>query len=353
MGLLKWIREKFTGDDHCPDEHLESYRKIGHQVFVVHAELEDCGNPLALAYLQAARSFQTLADALLGEGFTKSEGGAGTVPPITHEQADEWYGRIPELLVAARQEAAFAHTVAYPLPVVLVSPEIGEASIPDSHLRGLRRAAAEMEKLVAHDLEPARLDGDLYRAAILLYEAARTHKESGDVLTGSLAGRKISEETIRDAIAHYWKALTNYMLVAQGLKAPLLINQYPLLSLRRCKLDSKEVWRATDSAAIEHWKENGSWERESEKLRAFWEDRPIKQEEREYECIVEQLLTRGQIAVSGYWFKVPYPSTYNVENGPITLFNQLIPDGHEFVYEYGKKGEFNEFVTMKEFGIEE
>ncbi|TMV50136.1 hypothetical protein FE783_11265 [Paenibacillus mesophilus] len=352
MGLLEWIRKTFTGDKNCPDEHLESYSKIGHQVFVVHAELDNCGNPLALAYLQAARSFQTMADALLGEGFPKSEGGAGPVPPITHELADEWYGKIPELLVAARQEAAFAHTVTYPLPVVLVSPGIGTGSVPDSHLAGLRRAASEMEKLVAHDVELARLDGDLYRAAILQYEAARTHKESGDALTGSLPGKKIAEETIQNAAAHYWKALPHYMLVAQGLKAPHLLIQNPLLSLRKSKLDSKEVWRATASTKIEDFKENGCWEREIENLRAFWKDRPITQEEREYECTVEQLLSRGQISANGQWYKIPHPISYKVEQGPVTLFNKEIPIGHEFVYEYGKTGELSQFITMKKFGRE-
>lgn len=349
VGLLGWIREKLAEYKNGPEEHLESCSRISHQVFAVSAELEYCGKPLALAYLQAAKCFRTLADALLGEGFPDSAGGSRGGPAIMHELADEWYGKIPELLVAARQEAAFSYSAAYPLPVLLWTPESEAASIPESYLAGLRRAASAMDELVANEAELARLDADLFRTTILLYEAARTHKELGDALTGSLIEREISEETIKDAAAHYWKALPNYMLVAQGLKAPQILNQYSLISFQKCKLDSKEVWRVTAPAVIEHFKENGSWESEIEKLRAFWEDRPIKQEEREYECAVEQLLSSGQIAVNGRWYKIPYPYTYRVEHGPVTLFNKDIPVGHKFVYDYGKKGEFNDFITMKEF----
>jgi hypothetical protein len=67
---------------------------------------------------------------------------------------------------------------------------------------------------------------------------------------------------------------------------------------------------------------------------------------------VEQLLSRGQISANGHWYKNPYPTSYKVEHGPVTLFNKEIPTGHEFVYEYGKKGEINEFITMEEFGEE-
>jgi hypothetical protein len=99
MGLFDFIKEAFTGEKYCPLEHLESYRRLGEQVNALHVELVDCENPRALAFLQAARSLQNMADALLGDAFDGIDGEPKPVPVITHEQADDWYGLIPDLIV--------------------------------------------------------------------------------------------------------------------------------------------------------------------------------------------------------------------------------------------------------------
>lgn len=340
MAFFSWIRDNVLGKGKEAKEHLESHSRIGQQVYVVYAELKHCGNPRALAYAQAARSFQTMADALLGQGFANSAEDV-ELASITKQLADEWYGKIPELLVAARQEAAFSNSSAYVLPVMINRSMAGSPRrCPDEHLAGLRRAASGMERLVADDAELARLDGRTYKSTILYYEAARTHKEAGDMLAGSLGSRGMPDETIEDAAAHYWKSLFNYVLVAQGLKYPEMIN-----GLWRCKLDSDDVWKVTAKEKIIKLKMQIKFVDTAKELKQFWNGRPIQQEEREYECTVEELLQNERITKSGYWYKIPYPYTYRVNRGPVIVFGHNLPQGHEFVYEYGEKGALGTLIT--------
>ncbi|WP_135550072.1 hypothetical protein [Paenibacillus cymbidii] len=215
MGLLDWFRENFSGEKTCPPEHLESYKRLGEQVYELQVELSSCQTTRALAFLQAARSLQTLADALLGDVFSSSGKTSKTVPVVTHEQADLWYGRITDLLVAARQEAAFAGTSPIALPIKLGGLVEGPKPCPIDHLSGLRRAADKMEDMVKDHIGMARMEGERYKEAILLYEDARTRKQAGDSIVGTITtGRRVSPESHEDAEEQYERALSSYFLVA-------------------------------------------------------------------------------------------------------------------------------------------
>ncbi|WP_217595157.1 hypothetical protein [Cohnella sp. GbtcB17] len=360
MGLFSWIRESMTGEKVCPIEHLESYRRLGEQVYDLHVEMADCDRGRALAYMQAARSLQTMADALLGDALSGFGGQAKPVPVITHDQADVWYGKIPDLMIAARQEAAFERAARIELPIRLGPQLEGPSPCPVAHLTGLRRAAERMDEMTKAAVDAARSQGDRFKSVILSYEAARTRKQAGDAIVGSISsGRRVSEETHEDAEKQYWLALSDYLLVAQGLKAPEVI-QLDLLPasgdrsarLRRlCKLDSDDIWKVTSSTAKREIQRAGEWRQAVEDLQEHWSACLITEVEREYEITVEELLERNLIEENGYWYCCPFPSVYRVRNSTasVQVLGRTIPRGHVFVLEYGDDGAPSNFITAASF----
>lgn len=362
MGLFDWLRGSSADEEICPDEHLESYKRLGEQVFGLHVELSESQHPRALAYLNAARSLQTMSEALLGDALTG--GKKKPVPIVSHEQVDDWYGRIPDLLVAARQEAAFEHSASLPLPIRIGEQIEGPSPCPVEHLAGLRRAAGEMENLVSDGIAQARLEGDRFKYAILLYEEARTRKQAADAIVGIITnGRHVSEESHEDAEAQYWTALSNYILVAQGMKAADVLDAEdlrkpkvqkepaltPKQDTRRCKLDSDDIWRVTSQKAIRDIKRSGEWEQAEHDLVEHWETHHIREEERTYEYTVEQLLRTGHIAEESYWHCCPFPSVYRVGSESVRILGYEVPSGYVFVYEYGDNGAPGRFIYQSSF----
>ncbi|RUS46995.1 hypothetical protein [Cohnella sp. AR92] len=356
MGLFSWIRESVTGERICPIEQLESYRRLGEQVYDLHVELAACDKPRALAFMQAARSFQIMADALLAEAFYSYGNENKSVPIVTHEQADIWYGKIPEMMIAARQEVAFERSSAIELPIRLGSIVEGPKPCPVAHLAGLRRAAQQMEEITSGAIEAIKDQKDTYKAVILLYESARTRKQAGDAIVGSLTnGRRVSEESHEDAEKQYWLALTDYLLISQGLRAPDLLNVQPgsstFTATRTCKLDSNDIWKVTSRDAKREIRNAGEWEQAVEDLQEHWATCLVTNVEREYETTVEMLLEQGLIQEDGYWYCCPFPSVYRVQASTesVQILGRTIPRGHVFVYEYGDDGAQGTFITGASF----
>ncbi|NBD27948.1 hypothetical protein [Paenibacillus glycinis] len=354
MGLMDWIREGITGQKICPIEHLEAYKRLGEQVYSLHVEFAGNDSPRALAFVQAARSLQTMADALIGDAF--GEGEPKPVPIVTHDQADEWYGALPNIMVAARQEAAFANSAKLELPVTLGRQIEGPKPCPEQHLAGLRRAAGDMEELLKLDVDLARNEGDRYKEAILLYEEARTRRQSGDAIVGTISnGRRVSPESHEEAEEQYWIALSNFILIAQGLKDPGLLKRVPAnfnrsgAAFKACKLDSKDIWKVTSELAIRDINRSGERAQAIEDLNEHWElfvETPV---EREYETTVEQLAAQGMIKEDSYWYCCPFPSVYRVVAPYVNVLDKQIPRGHVFVFEYGDDGEPGRFITQASF----
>ncbi|MBB6669508.1 hypothetical protein [Cohnella nanjingensis] len=358
MGLFNWIRETMTGQRVCPIEHLESFKRVGEQVYALHVEMADCEAPRALAYLQAARSLQTMADALLGDAFSNFGNAPKPVPIITHEQAEVWYGKLPAIMIAARQEALFEQSSAIELPIRLGQQMEGPSPCPVEHLSGLRRAAERMDEMTSQGVAAARNQGDTYKAVLLLYESARTRKQAGDAIVGSItSGRRVSPESHEDAEKQYWIALSEYLLIAQGLKAPFLFKSQPPIpssasfARKLCKLDSDDIWKVTSSYAKRDIRRAGEWEQAIEDLREHWATCLITDIEREYETTVEQLLEKDLIEETRYWYCCPFPSVYRVRSScsSVQILGAAIPRGHEFVYEYGDDGAEGKFISAPSF----
>lgn len=350
MGLLDRIRAAISGQKICPLEHLESYKRLGEQVYGLHVELAASPSMKAQAYVQAARSLQIMADAMLGDAFSSMTGEPKPVPVITHDQADEWYGRIPDLMVAARQEAAFTGAAKYPCPVTLGRQMEGPNPCPVEHLAGLRRAAQDMEEFVSATVSMAR-DNKEFMPAILIYEEARTRKQAGDSIVGVITnGRRVSAESHEDAEKQYWMALSQYILVAQGLKEPSILQSLHGTNRKRCKLDKDDIWKVTSPQAIQDIRRSGEWEEAEHDLLEHWELHQISEEEREYEITVEELLQNGRIQSDSYWYCCPFPAVYKVIGQAVTVLGHRIPNGHVFVYEYGDDGAPGRFITQPSFG---
>ncbi|NBC70566.1 hypothetical protein [Paenibacillus sacheonensis] len=355
MGLMDWLREGITGQKICPIEHLEAYKRLGEQVYSLHVEFAGNDSPRALAFVQAARSLQTMADALIGDAFD-GEGEPKPVPIVTHDQADVWYGALPDIMVAARQEAAFANSARMALPVTLGKQIEGPQPCPEAHLAGLRRAAGDMEELLKLDVDLARGEGERFKEAILLYEEARTRRQAGDAIVGTITnGRRVSAESHEEAEEQYWIALSNFILIAQGLKAPELLKAAAGsatrtgTALKPCKLDSRDIWKVTSELAIRDINRSGERAQAIEDLNEHWElfrETPV---EREYETTVEELLAHGMIKEDSYWYCCPFPSVYRVLSPYVNVLGNHIPRSHVFVFEYGDDGEPGRFITQASF----
>jgi len=240
MKLFDRIRELFSGQS-ISSEHLAGYVRLGDQVYEVEVELANASNPRARALLRAAKSLQTMGDALLRDVSGDSRM-LRQVPAITRQQAEAWYGRIPDLLVAARQEASFAGGARVQLPVGFGVKYDMHGMCPIGHLAGMRRAADEMENLVNGDMMNARSQGETYKNVIILFEEARTRRQCGDAIVGSiLDGQKLPPRSHEDAEKHYWVALEDYLLMAQALEVPALADKRPEVSEEKSGLDTYDA----------------------------------------------------------------------------------------------------------------
>lgn len=351
MGLFDRLRSAMNGDRYCPPEHLESYRRLANEVYGIQVELEGTKNATAKAYLHAARCFQVMGEALLRDAFPTAASGGLAVPVVTHEQAEVWYQQIPDLLVAARQEAAFTGSGRVPLPVRIGERiEVGR-QCPTSHLAGMRRAADAIEMAFADDIRHARLNSDTFKQTLLLYEDARTRRQVGDAIVGSIMdGRQVPMLSHEEAEDNYWQTLSNYLLIAQGLALPELLDDVHVsFQHGSSTLDKPDPWRVTSQFAIEEIRHSGEWWQAEKDLKDLWQRHVITDEEREFQATVEQLLAKGTIAEEGYWFRCPFTGVYRATGDSVRVVGRTVPIGYYFTWDYGEHGEPGQFVCESSF----
>ncbi len=350
MGWLERIRDVFGGGQQQPREDLEGYRRMGEEVFGVEVELANSENSRARAFLQTAKVFQVMGDALLRNTLLGEGQAAEAVPFVTQEQAESWYGRIPDLLVAARQEALVPGSAKLNLPIHMPSRVEAVGLCPVSHLAGMRRAADEVESLLRERLEHARMDVDQYKEVLLLYEEARTRRQAGDAIVGTLLnGRTVPPDSHEDAENQYWVTLSSYLLIAQGLEGPNVLNVQTQDGDESSKLDSADVWKVTSRYARRDIEHTGELSQAQSELTDFWRAHTVTKEEREYERTADQLLRQGVIREVGYWFTCPFAPVWRVMKGPVQIVGRVVQEGHVFVWDYGKLGEAGQFVTQSSF----
>lgn len=349
MGILQRVHAALAGERYCPPEHLEGYKRMAQEVYVVEMEVADSEHAHARVLARAARCLQTMGDALLQD--VGEEGGQGRfVASVTHEQTEVWYGRIPDLLIAARQEAAYAGSARVTLPVRLNKRVESHHACPPEHLIGLQRAADELESLLSSKIQLARGQGEPYKETILLAEEARTRRRTGDAIVGRITtGQHVPAESHEEAEESYWAALTSYFVTAQGLEDPTVLNHPAAVATRPCKLDADDVWRVTSGAAKQEIRASGEWREAERDLRELWDQHCITPEEREYEVTVEELLRSGVIHEDGYWYCCPFQSCYRVVRGPVHVIGRTVREGHVFVWEYGEDGDPGHFTQAPSF----
>ncbi|KUO97246.1 hypothetical protein [Ferroacidibacillus organovorans] len=348
MSILNRIRTILAGERYCSDEHLEGYHRIGQDVYVLEMELLDATEPHAKAIARAARCFQVMGDALLQDA--REDDQKRSVASITHEQAEVLYGRIPDLMVAARQEAAFAGSARVSLPIRLGKRVESGHTCPLEHFIGLQRAADDLESLLSSKIQLARLEGDKFKESILLAEEARTRRRTGDSTVGRLTeGKKVPADLHEEAEESYWTALSSYLLVAQGLEDPSVLSHPARVSSVKSKLDSEDRWRITSESAKREIRRSGEWQIAERDLDEFWESHRLTQEEREYEATVENLLRSGDIVENGYWYCCPFQSCYRVVQGPVHVVGHTVKQHHAFVWEYGEDGARSHFIQVESF----
>jgi len=344
MSLLERIHAVFSGERICPPEHLAGYRRLGEQVYELEVELAASDKPRARAFVNAAQILQALADALLKDAYDDQP-----VPVVTHEQAEEWFGMLPDLMVAARQENLSERSSSTLLPVRLGKKIESHHTCPVSHLAGLRRAADDVERLLSSNLERARLESDKYKNALLFFEEARTRRQIGDAIVGSISrGEHVTAETHEEAEEQYWSTLSAYLLAAQGLVYPDCLTKVAHTD-RTCKLDSDDVWKLTSDIAKREIRQSGEWWKAERDLAELWGLHRITDTEREYENTAEDLLHEHKIRQDGYWACCPFQPVYKVVSGPLDIVGQRIPTGNVFVWNYGEDGEPGEFITKRTF----
>lgn len=352
MALFDRFREVFSGQRMCTPEHLAGYKRLGEQVFEVEVELAETSNVRAQILLRAAKSLQVMGDALLRDAFPSDQHPSKPVPIVTHEQAEVWYGRIPDLLIAARQEASFAGSAKIKVPILLGTREETRGACPIEHLAGMRRAAEEMETLVKDKMVVARTKADPYKEVILLYEEARTRRQSGDAIVGSIVGgQRVSPQSHEEAEDQYGSALAAYFLIAQALEDPSLLSQSRQGGGRgQSKLDSRDLFKVTSRIALREIRHSGEYAQAQVDLAELWVKHTITDVEREYESTVEELAATGQIEEDGYWYCCPFQPVYKVVHSPVEVIGRSIPTGHVFVWDYGEDGAPGRFITESAFG---
>lgn len=345
MGLMERIHAAFSGERICPPEHLAGYRRLGEQVYEIEVELAASDKPRVRAYVMASKVLQTMADALLRDAYDDQP-----VPIVTHEQAEEWYGVLPDLMISARKEAVSEGSATTLLPVRLGRKIESHRTCPVSHLAGMRRAADELERLLSPQLDQARLDTERNKTALLMYEEARTRRQIGDAIVGSITrGEHVAPESHEEAEEQYWSTLSAYLLVAQGLSYPACLDRQSVQHQRRCKLDQNDVWRVTSEIAKREIRQEGEWWKAERDLAELWGLHRIIETEREFENTVEDLMHEHKIREDGYWACCPFQPVYKVVHGPVQIVGHTIPTGHVFVWNYGEDGEPGEFITKASF----
>lgn len=352
MSWFDKVRQVLSGQRMCTPEHLESYVRLGNELYAVEVELADCQNPKVRVILIAAKCFQIMGNALLQDAFPSNSHESKPVPIVTHEQAEAWYKRIPDLMIAARQEAAFVNSAKIRIPIRLEDRIELNEKCPTDHLAGLRRAANEVEALFKDKMEFARRHADQYKRLILLYEEARTRKQVADAIVGSLlGGAHVSSESHEEAESQYWFALSNYIIIGQGLEDPSILDgSLPTSETKSTsKLDVDDVWKITSKLAVREIRQSGEWDKAVEDLAELWRLHRITEEERVYEREAEALFVSGKIAEDSYWYCCPFQSVYKVVHGPIRILGRSIPTGHVFVWDYGEDGSPGRFITEPTF----
>lgn len=351
MGLFDRMKEVLSGEHLCPPEDLAAYRRLGEEVYGVEVELADCQVPRARALLRAAKGFQVMADALLQDAFSSEGHEIASVPMITHALAETWYGRIPDLLIGAKQEAMFAGAAKTVFPARLGARTESRGPCPIQHLAGMRRAADAIEVLLVEGLERAGLDPAAYKEALLLYVGVNTNRQTADAIVGSIAnGQHVPAKTHEEAEKAYWAALSDGLAVAQALDDPLAQRPTePIRGARAIRLDTADVWKVTSNTAKADIRRSGEWEEAERDLTELWNGHRITDEEREYEQSVNRLTAQGVIRENGYWYCCPFQSVYKVIDSTVSILGQSIPSGHVFVWNYGEDGAPGRLVTRASF----
>lgn len=343
MGLLERIHVAFSGERICPPEHLAGYRRLGEQVYEVEVELAASEKPRVRAFVMASKGLQTMADALLKDAYDNQ-----SVPIVTHEQAEEWYGMLTDLMISARKEAVFEGSAAIQLPVRLGRKIESHRTCPVSHLAGMRRAADELERLLLPQLDDARRDAEKNKNALLMFEEARTRRQVGDAIVGSITrGEHVSSESHEEAEEQYWATLSTYLLITQGLTHPDIL-AHPSVQ-RTCKLDQDDVWRITSAIAKREIRDSGELWKAERDLAELWGLHRFTESERAYENTVDDLTHEHRIREDGYWACCPFQPVYKVITGPVKVAGRTVPTGHVFVWDYGEDGELGEFITKPSF----
>lgn len=352
MALLDRFRGILFGQRTCTPEHLASYRRLGEQVFEVEVELAETSNIRARVLLRAAKSLQVMSDALLRDAFPSDKQPFQPIPVVTHEQAEAWYGRIPDLLIAARQEAAFGGSTKVQVPIQLGRQNESREVCPAQHLAGMRRAAENMESLVKDKMGYIRTMGDKYKGVILLYEEARTRRQSGDAIVGSiLSGQRMSSQSHEEGEEQYRLALSAYLLITQALEDPSLVNKSLYDETRKnSKLDARDLFKVTSHIAVREIRQSGEYAQAQVDLAELWVKHTVTEVEREYENTVDELAAAGLIEEDGYWYCCPFQPVYKVIHGPIEVIGHAIPTDHVFAWDYGEDGKPGRFITEASFG---
>ncbi|GGD63019.1 hypothetical protein [Paenibacillus nasutitermitis] len=355
-----------SSDEEAKLVSVDSFGSVGEQVYELAAQLENCASIRARVLLEASRSLKMIADALMGDDTARSVNKTpkeDTADSLNLYQAQILYSRIPELLQSANREAEGYPSSSLLLPVRLGLQAEGPPAYWQEQLEGLRRAANAMEEQVSLDMEFLRLKSGLTNPVVLLYEQALRWKNSAEAilltLTGSISGEEeeASYELVR---SQYWKALSDYIKVTQGLTDPELFagdeeaedsihNEF----VGRTRLDNEDCWKVTSSLAIQEFKHLGEWGETEHELQSFWANAVISKTDREYEATVEKLLADGKITEKAYWYSCPYPCVYQVGETPVRILGEEIPAGYVFVNAYSDSKSGAQFIWESSFSARE
>ena len=348
MGFLERLHRALTGSEADPPEHLEGYRRVGDEVYQVKVELVSVDNSRAHLLLHTAEYFQVIANALLPMEGLSDERALRTVSEVTHALAEDWFGKIPDLLIAARQEAIAPNSSSVVLPVQMGQRPHFRGTCPLSHLAGLRRATdAAMERL-SDRINRVRAHPEEHQEILLLYEEARTRKETGDSMVGSItAGQRVPARSHEEAEEQYWKVLAHCLLIAQGLEDGSVL---PSHSARRSALDNEDPWKVTSRLAISDIRNAKEESQVEQELVSLWERHRLGDAEHAYDNTVKGLLKQGKIRENGYWYRVPFQTVYQVASDQVEVNGATIPRGHEFVWDFDDEGEYGKLRHKVSFG---
>lgn len=350
MDVFSKVRDVLTGNHTCPPEHLAAYQRIGEQVNVTEMDLQDAPSPRVQAILSAARALYIMANAMLGDVGERDQ--PLHVAKESHEVAESWFAQLPDVLIAARQEAKFPGSASLRLPVQIGRKEETGRRCPLSHLDGMRRAASEVDDWLQPRLTKANESAGAHKDALLLYEAARVKRQSADAIIGRIAhGEHVSAESHEEAEALYWVALQDALMVAQAVAdATISVTSTPQsIGFAAQPQDTSDPWRITSKRAIAEIRRDGEWDEADRDLREFWDSHHAMSQEREYERDVQGLLQRGDIVEDGYWFCCPFQSVFRVVRGTVHVAGYTVRQDHVFVWDYGEDGAPAQFISRSSF----